>query len=126
MLVRLISFHYRQLLNLLALSDWRGSASGGNIVGQNFREFQRFRLLDIARSRPDLFDVGLTEIAPWWGCGPECPIEDIKKEYDITGNKTAKEDIYGYKYAIDVDGNSFSGRFLGLMTSGSLVFKVSC
>lgn len=67
----------------------------------------------------------MTEIGWWWGCGPECDLEVIAKEYDIKINKTLMEDVYDYKYAIDVDGNSFSGRFLGLLTSGSLVFKVS-
>ncbi|KAJ7666367.1 lipopolysaccharide-modifying protein, partial [Mycena rosella] len=28
-----------------------------------------------------------------------------------------------FKYAVDVDGNTFSGRFQGLLRSGSLVFK---
>ncbi|KAJ7728942.1 lipopolysaccharide-modifying protein, partial [Mycena maculata] len=28
-----------------------------------------------------------------------------------------------YKYAMDLDGHGWSGRFLGLLTSGSLVFK---
>ncbi|KAJ7358539.1 hypothetical protein DFH08DRAFT_802355 [Mycena albidolilacea] len=32
---------------------------------------------------------------------------------------------YKYKYLLDLDGNSFSGRYFGLLRSGSLVFKSS-
>lgn len=104
--------------------DWRGSASGGYIFGKNYHHFQRFRLIALTQKHPSLFDVLMTEIGWWWGCGPECDLEEIVHEYDIRLDVTSMETLYGYKYAIDVDGNSFSGRFLGLMTSGSLVFKV--
>ncbi|KAJ7259771.1 hypothetical protein C8J57DRAFT_491164 [Mycena rebaudengoi] len=43
---------------------------------------------------------------------------------NITGNKSPREDAYKYKYLLDVDGNTFSGRFLGLLRYGSLVFKM--
>ncbi len=54
-----------------------------------------------------------------------CDAEAIKKEYNITFD-TAHPREYGYdfKYVLDIDGNTFSGRYFGLLKSGSLVFKV--
>lgn len=103
--------------------DWHGAASGGMIIKNNYHDFQRFRLVDIARKHPTLFDVGITDTSQWT-CKNDCDEWKIKEEYGITGALVPKEDTYKYKYAIDVDGNSFSGRFVGLLKSGSLVFKV--
>ncbi|KAJ7079970.1 glycosyl transferase family 90-domain-containing protein [Mycena belliarum] len=101
---------------------WRGQATGGWIRGSNYRKFARFRLLDIARMRPALFDVVISALYEWF-CQEECDADAIKAEYNITGAATPREAGYGYKYVLDVDGNAFSGRYLGLLRSGSLVFK---
>lgn len=57
-------------------------------------------------------------------CGDDCDAEAIRKEYQITGHGAPREEGYAYKYLFDVDGNSFSGRYFGLLRTGSLVFKV--
>ncbi|KAF7333024.1 CAP10 domain-containing protein [Mycena venus] len=90
---------------------WRGQSTGGWISGTNYHSFPRFKLLDIARDHEDIMDID--------GCDPGA----IKAEYNITGESAPREDVYKYKYVFDVDGNSFSGRYLGLLKSGSLVFK---
>jgi hypothetical protein len=46
------------------------------------------------------------------------------EEYGITGAHTPQENAYKYKYLLDVDGMTFSGRFGGLLRVGGLVFKV--
>lgn len=103
---------------------WRGSTSGGMIVGQNYHEFPRFKLVDIAKNHSDIFEVGLSGIPIQANCrnSTECNHEAIEKEYGIGGSRPRTEG-YKYKYAFDVDGNSFSGRYLGLMRTNSLVFK---
>ncbi|KAJ7442363.1 hypothetical protein B0H11DRAFT_2251534 [Mycena galericulata] len=53
----------------------------------------------------------------------DCDRDAIVAEYDIGGPVAPKEEIYQFKYLLDVDGNTFSGRYLGLLRSGSLVFK---
>lgn len=98
-------------------------SNGGHIIGQNYHKFPRFRLVDIARNHSDLIDAKMTRFAESH-CTDECDREGIIEEYDITGPQSPKEDIYHYKYLLDVDGNTFSGRYLGLLKSGSLVFKV--
>ncbi|KAJ7701083.1 hypothetical protein B0H17DRAFT_1045961 [Mycena rosella] len=102
---------------------WRGKSSGGRISGTNYRAFPRFRAVDIGRENLDLMDVALSGFHASL-CDDDCDAAAIKAEYNITGTSTPRETVYGYKYALDLDGNSFSGRYLGLLRSGSLVFKV--
>nr|GAT52541.1 predicted protein [Mycena chlorophos] len=101
---------------------WRGMNSGGRMYGDNYHAFPRFRLIDIARDRAELFDV---KLSGFHGdlCYDECNAEAIKAEYNIADESSPREDVYRYKYVFDVDGNSFSGRYLGLLRSGTLVFK---
>ncbi|KAJ7685956.1 glycosyl transferase family 90-domain-containing protein [Mycena rosella] len=101
---------------------WRGMSNGGMIIGENYHHFVRFKLIDVGREHPDLMNVAITTFAETL-CEEGCDREAIMAEYNITGDGEPREDLYGYKYAIDVDGTTFSGRFLGLLKSGSLVFK---
>ncbi|KAF7299174.1 CAP10 domain-containing protein [Mycena indigotica] len=101
---------------------WRGMSNGGHIIGQNYHRFPRFRLITIARNHSDLIDAKMTQFAETH-CTDNCERNKIIEEYDITGPKSSKEEVYKFKYLLDVDGNTFSGRYLSLLRSGSLVFK---
>ncbi|KAF7302801.1 CAP10 domain-containing protein [Mycena kentingensis (nom. inval.)] len=101
---------------------WRGMNSGGRMFGDNYHSFPRFRLIDIARKHHDIMDVALSAFHDDL-CGDQCDADAIKKEYGIVQASSPREDVYRYKYVFDVDGNSFSGRYFGLLKSGSLVFK---
>ncbi|KAJ7907180.1 glycosyl transferase family 90-domain-containing protein [Mycena leptocephala] len=102
---------------------WRGQSTGGWISGTNYHGFPRFKLLDIARDHADIMDVAISAFYEHFCQLEGCDADRIKAEYNITGVGSAREDVYNYKYVFDVDGNSFSGRYLGLLKSGSLVFK---
>ncbi|KAJ7836894.1 glycosyl transferase family 90-domain-containing protein [Mycena olivaceomarginata] len=106
----------------LSRPDWRGMSNGGMINGTNYHHFARFKLVDIGRQRPDLLDVAITTFAETL-CEEGCDRDSVIAEYNITREGQSREDLYKYKYAVDVDGTTFSGRFLGLLRSGSLVFK---
>ncbi|KAF7323454.1 hypothetical protein HMN09_00126300 [Mycena chlorophos] len=101
---------------------WRGTSTGGRIYGDNYRRFPRFKLLDLKREHPELVDARLTRF-DYSHCGEGCDKRKIIREYHIRGPEDPNTDIYRFKYLLDVDGNTFSGRFLGLLRSGSLVFK---
>ncbi|KAF8208814.1 glycosyl transferase family 90-domain-containing protein [Mycena galopus ATCC 62051] len=101
---------------------WRGISNGGHILGQNYHKFPRFRIVAITRNHSDLIDAKMTRFAEMH-CTDDCDRDAIIKEYDIVGPGAPKEEIYKYKYLLDLDGNTFSGRYLGLLKSGSLVFK---
>ncbi|KAL9113159.1 MAG: hypothetical protein Q9227_002771 [Pyrenula ochraceoflavens] len=64
-------------------------------------------------------DVGFTDR---WACVPNCSFyEDVfahVKQVDLT-------DQFQYKYLIDVDGHSFSGRWRAFLYSKSLAFKAT-
>ncbi|KAF7354593.1 CAP10 domain-containing protein [Mycena sanguinolenta] len=102
---------------------WRGQSTGGWISGTNYHSFPRFKLIDIARGHAGLMDVAISTFYEWFCQLDGCDAARIKAEYNITGENAPREDVYRYKYVFDVDGNSFSGRYLGLLRSGSLVFK---
>ncbi|KAJ7911710.1 hypothetical protein B0H13DRAFT_2328091 [Mycena leptocephala] len=105
---------------------WRGKCNGGHIRGTNYRSFPRFRLMDLAalpeNRAKGLFDVRITQ---WheWHCTDDCDADAIRNAYNITGENVPRKEAYQYKYLLDVDGNTFSGRYLGLLRSGGLVFK---
>ncbi|KAJ6579157.1 glycosyl transferase family 90-domain-containing protein [Mycena vulgaris] len=103
---------------------WRGMSNGGQIVGGNFHAFPRFKLIDLGRAHPDIMDVAITRFAETL-CLEGCDRAAVVTEYNITGEAEAREDMYQFKYALDVDGTTFSGRYLGLLRSGSLVFKAT-
>ncbi|KAJ7194673.1 glycosyl transferase family 90-domain-containing protein [Mycena pura] len=101
---------------------WRGMNSGGRMYDDNYHAFPRFRLIDIGRKHRKIMDVRLSGFHDDL-CGERCNGEAIEKEYDVAHISSPREDVYKYKYVFDVDGNSFSGRYLGLLRSGTLVFK---
>ncbi|KAJ6557089.1 glycosyl transferase family 90-domain-containing protein [Mycena sp. CBHHK59/15] len=118
---------------------WRGMSNGGHIYGENYRDFPRFRLIDLTRNHSALIDAKMTAFAEAH-CTDDCDRAAIIAEYNITGPGAPREEVYQYKYLLDVDGNTFSGRYLGLLRSdvdgntfsgrylsllrsGSLVFK---
>ncbi|KAF7318913.1 CAP10 domain-containing protein [Mycena chlorophos] len=104
---------------------WRGSSNGGRIIHDNYHAFSRFRLIKIAESRPDIIDARLIRV---YGphCTVDCELQPILEEYNIKPQYIRpREEIYQFKYLLDVDGNTFSGRYLGLLRSGSLVFKAT-
>ncbi|KAJ7211577.1 glycosyl transferase family 90-domain-containing protein, partial [Mycena pura] len=106
-----------------SLLYWRGQSTGGWISGSNYHGFPRFKLLDIARNHTALMDVAITAFYEHFCQLDGCDAAAIKAEYNITGESAPREDGYRYKYVLDIDGNAFSGRYLGLLRSGSLVFK---
>ncbi|KAJ7118268.1 hypothetical protein C8R44DRAFT_738214 [Mycena epipterygia] len=101
---------------------WRGMSNGGMIIGENYHHFALFKLADMAREHPDLIDVAITRFSETL-CEEGCDRAAVLAQYNITGNSQPREDMYRYKYVIDVDGTTFFGRYLGLLRSGSLVFK---
>ncbi|KAJ7038860.1 glycosyl transferase family 90-domain-containing protein [Mycena alexandri] len=105
---------------------WRGTATGGQIVGDNYHNFTRFKLVDLSNAHPDLVDAKITRFADLLCLGEDgCDREKIVQEYGIGGANAPQENAYGYKYLLDVDGMTYSGRFLGILRSGGLVFKAT-
>jgi hypothetical protein len=67
-----------------------------------------------------LFDVAFTAAI-------QCDSEDcqgMQKEYPFKGRSDLEEN-FKHKYLLDIDGNTFSGRFVTFLHSGSLIFKAT-
>lgn len=131
---------------------WRGVSSGGTNTEQNWRQMHRQRLVMLANStemegkevrilveqpekrgeyenyrqfRPSTFarnhtDIGFTETV---SCLPgDCPfyrdIWTLKESVDLP-------DQFRYKFLVDVDGHSFSGRWRAFLQSKSLGIKAT-
>ncbi|KAJ7062552.1 glycosyl transferase family 90-domain-containing protein [Mycena amicta] len=109
------------------IADWRGGATNGLILPNSttYHSFPRFRLYSLSQSHPSLLDARITTFSPKTHCFPpgSCNAKAIMSEYNIAGTRTPREGVYEYKYVVDVDGATFSGRFWELLRSGSLVFK---
>ncbi|KAJ7336327.1 hypothetical protein DFH08DRAFT_965208 [Mycena albidolilacea] len=101
---------------------WRGMTSGGWVYGENYHSFLWFRLINIGRKHKNLMNLKLSSFHSGL-CSENCGADFIKQEYSITTSSSPREEVYKSKYLFDVDGNSFSGRYLGLLRSGLLVFK---
>ncbi|KAJ7641129.1 glycosyl transferase family 90-domain-containing protein [Roridomyces roridus] len=112
--------------NKTAKLYWRGMSTGGMIRGNNYHTFMRFKLVSLGRAHPDLLDVKFTRFAETLCLEEEgCDRAAVAEAYNITEAPEPREDGYAFRYAMDVDGTTFSGRFLALLRSGSLVFKAT-
>ncbi|KAJ7445527.1 hypothetical protein B0H11DRAFT_430272 [Mycena galericulata] len=96
--------------------------TAGTFYDENFHSFPRFRFVGLARNHSDIIDARITAFVDSHFT-EDCDRDAIVAEYDIGGPVAPKEEIYQFKYLLDVDGNTFSGRYFGLLRSGSLVFK---
>ncbi|KAJ7614515.1 hypothetical protein FB45DRAFT_874040 [Roridomyces roridus] len=69
-----------------------------------------------------------THISGFWGshCTYKCEARPIEEEYDIGDQwHMPREAVHRFWYVLNVDGHTFSGRYLGLLKSGLLVFKTT-
>lgn len=109
---------------------WRGSNTGGGSLSNNlYKQFHRHRLVkefgpQSSHQQPTsvpLFDVALTAVL-------QC-IKDLCDELKSTLGPIAGPDplsaTHSMKYLIDIDGNSFSQRFLPFLRfTGSVIIKL--
>ena len=128
---------------------WRGVTSGGTQNKDNWRTMHRQRLVLMTSSESDkeapvvveqpeqegeyenyrqfssseysknYTDIGFTETT---ACVPDCNfyegVWDMKEQVET-------QDQFRYKYLVDVDGHSFSGRWHAFLESKSLGFKAT-
>lgn len=130
---------------------WRGVTSGGTQIAGNWRDMHRQRLVMQVNStemmgkevriltdqpekkgeyenyrdfHPSKFaeqhtDVGFTET---WGCVPDCSFYDnvwtLKPQVSLP-------EQFKNKFLVDVDGHSFSGRWIAFLESKSLGIKAT-
>jgi hypothetical protein len=127
---------------------WTGSATGGYAKSHNWRQFQRQRLalLMSPTSNASITLLNQTIFGAWTpysttisaltphisvriiGTAAECSPQVCAEEKQIFGispheNKDPENEVHRHKFLLDVDGNSFSGRFHRLLRTNSVVLK---
>jgi hypothetical protein len=114
------------------LVGWRGSSNGGYAIGDNWRQFQRHRMVRLANGADlehpyelqstsklqNWLDVQFTSIV---GCDEAtCPIMESEMP-PVESQKLS--DTFKNKIVLDMDGHGLSGRFYMLLQSDSAVMK---
>lgn len=115
--------HAIQWQNRRPVAFWRGGTTGQQRdPALGWRGLPRIRLCQIASSRPDIFDVGISHtvqiVAP-------AEIDEIRAS-GLMRSYVPTSEFHQYKYQIDIDGNtnSWPGLFQKLLT-GSPVLKIA-
>lgn len=98
---------------------WRGSATGGHQVESNlevggWRRMHRHRFVNYTSRHGHGYDVGFTGMMPQTSAEYK---QLQSNEYRMVGKSTYGEH-FRHKYLLDVDGNSFSQRFINLLALG--------
>jgi len=127
---------------------WTGSSTGGYWSRDNWRNGHRQRLATLGLNkqehnftylyRPryetddylsyssrrfnDHFNVAVTRVI---GCADESVCEEQRRFFGLPRPMDSELEPYQYRYVIDIDGNSYSGRFYRFLASRSVPLKVS-
>lgn len=81
--------------------------------------YHNFRTFHPSQFASKHTDVGFTEA---WGCVPDCSFYDDIFSYKA---EVPLSESFNFKYLIDVDGHSFSGRWRAFLYGKSLGFKAT-
>lgn len=127
---------------------WVGAATGGHTTESNWKQMQRQRMVLMTQSestkpiqllhqtdkgvwRP--YTSNVSEISSLFstrvmGVTPQCESAACKVQKQAFGIgdqefKDPASEAYRHKFALDLDGNSFSGRFYRLLQSKSMIIK---
>jgi len=99
---------------------WRGGATGLVDIYPNWRDLPRSKLVQYSIDNPSLIDAGFK------GFSQRSEIE--KQEIESSGflkDYMNMKDFQKFTAIIDIDGNSWSSRFVRLMCMNSVVLKVN-
>lgn len=104
---------------------WRGSTTGETQSPQlnTWTDLQRVRLAVLGRAYRDDLDVELTKVVQLTD-DQGTAVRRLFGNAGFDGSKRMRpEDYQQYRAVIDVDGNSWSSRFLELLCQNSIVIK---
>lgn len=122
-------FHRHRFVSMLNGSYVREIEMSPDSVGEGqafiMQSYARYHLtaLNLGSWLGSIADVGFTDLLCWPGTGhPTCPYTDA---YFSIAPKMPMAKQYDYKILPDVDGNSYSGRYLSFLRSTSLPLKAT-
>jgi hypothetical protein len=98
---------------------WRGAATGLPESFPNWQDLPRANLVKMSLNYPDLLDAGFK------GASQRSKVEQNEMEsMGYMKKRMNMDDFQKYKAVIDIDGNSWSSRFVRLLCMNSVVLKV--
>ncbi|KAF2868211.1 hypothetical protein BDV95DRAFT_580527 [Massariosphaeria phaeospora] len=109
----------------LAEGNPEGAGQGANFILQSYKTYHMAatQYTDLGTWLERITDVGLVHLECFPGTGnANCPYTD--PFFEVKSNVEMKKQ-YGFKYLPDIDGNSFSGRYLAFLLSTSLPIKAT-
>eukprot|EP00475_Leptophrys_vorax_P007244 TRINITY_DN14590_c0_g1_i1.p1 TRINITY_DN14590_c0_g1~~TRINITY_DN14590_c0_g1_i1.p1 ORF type:complete len:362 (+),score=63.45 TRINITY_DN14590_c0_g1_i1:367-1452(+) len=101
---------------------WRGTTSGTTISRSvRWRDTHRFKLIEESRKgQHPLWDVGMVGFNGQYSAD----VASAARIY-LGAKRVPFGEHFNYKYLLDIDGNSFSRRFLPFIRSTSLIFRAT-
>ncbi|CBY02380.1 hypothetical protein IAQ61_006964 [Plenodomus lingam] len=122
-------FHRHRFVSMLNGSYMREIEMSPTAVGEGkafiMQSYARYHIgaLNLGAWLQDIADVGFTDLLCWPGTGqPTCNYTD---PYFSIAKKIPMAEQYKYKILPDIDGNSYSGRYLAFLRSTSLPLKAT-
>ncbi len=114
------TMHRQRLVTLLNGTEMQGKEVRilTELTGQK-GEYENFRQYQPSRFAENHTDVGFTEM---WGCVPNC---DFYNDVWTLKAQMPLSEQFKYKFLVDVDGHSFSGRWRAFLESKSLGIKAT-
>jgi hypothetical protein len=128
---------------------WAGSSTGGYWSRDTWRNGHRQRLATLGMNKQErnftylyrrhdnaddylsytshhipkfLFNVALTKVV---GCADEAVCDEQRTFFGLPRPMDSELEALRYRYVLDIDGNSYSGRFYRFLASRSVPLKVS-
>jgi hypothetical protein len=128
---------------------WTGSSTGGHWSRDTWRNGHRQRLAMIGMHKQErnftylrsssgksvgvepyvsralcdsLFDVALTKVV---GCADDSVCDAMNSFFDTPREADPESKAFRYRFLLDIDGNSYSGRFYRFLASRSVPLKIS-
>jgi hypothetical protein len=100
---------------------WRGSTTfPGFYRGSELNEIPRGKLVQLSMNHPELIDAAFVNIVQYYK-GKD---DELRNQTIIAPRRMPFNEQMKYKAIIDIDGNSWSGRFASLLCTNSVVIKV--
>lgn len=108
-----------------ARAIWRGSPTGGWFASYDWFTYPRSKLVNISVHNPEIIDAKFLPCA-WGQCADDVwpLIQEAFPEHTDDTHFTM-EDYVNFKFLIDIDGNAWSSRFVDLLRTGCVIFKVA-
>ncbi|KAL8400547.1 hypothetical protein RB594_000803 [Gaeumannomyces avenae] len=104
---------------------WAGSSTGGRWSADTWHGGHRQRLVALAAVDRSRLGVAFTRFV---GCAPAAVCDAMSRFFSPPGSGRAADPesrALRYQFALDVDGNGFSGRFYRLLVSRSVPLKMT-